>query len=130
MFKATIISTFFAATAFQAAAEPGNRYDLSILPADVAARVAYLQQYGDRFEGAIEATLAEWSKPAYAGSDIHYDLSILPDDVAARVVELQRHGDRFEPAIRAIFVEAMKPSWTFEDCGHVDTGVTIAMTQE
>ncbi|MFY0690473.1 MAG: hypothetical protein JXR14_00970 [Paracoccaceae bacterium] len=118
MIKATIISTIFAATAFQVTAEPSKKYDLSILPADVAARVIHLQQYGDRFETAIEATLAEWENPTWADVNTEYDMSILPPDVAQHVAELQEYGDRFELAIRAIFAEAMKPTWGFEDCGH------------
>lgn len=124
MFRTTIITAIFAATISQAAADPAKSYDLSILPADVAARVAYLQQYGDRFEAVIEATLAEWSKPSFGAEDTSLDFSILPPDVATRVAALQQHGDRFEPVIRAIFYQAMTPSWS--DCGHdVDTVVEM-----
>ena len=129
MFKATIISSIFAAAACQVSAEPVTQHDLSLLPADVAARVANLQQYGDRFQGAIEATLAEWSKPTYIQADPVFDLSALPIDVAERVAELQKHGDRFEPAIRAILAEAGKPSWTFDGCSHQDGGFTLAVNQ-
>lgn len=129
MLKTILISTIITAAAFQVAAEPSAKYDLSILPADVAARVAHLQQYGDRFEAAIEATLAEWSKPAYTGGETDYDLSILPLDVAARVTELQEHGDRFEPAIRAIFVEALKPCSSFDGGDHEAANINVAMPQ-
>lgn len=129
MFKAILISTIFAAAAVQVSAEPGNRYDLSILPPDVAARVVYMQQYGDRFDAAIQATIAEWSKPAYFETNNEYDLSILPADVAARVTELQKHGDRFDAAIRAIFIEAMKPSWGFDGCDHEAGGANITGPQ-
>ncbi len=129
MLKTTLISTIITAAAFQVAAESTTKYDLSNLPADVAARVAHLQQYGDRFEATIEATLAEWSKPAYTGGETDYDLSILPPDVAARVTELQKHGDRFEPAIRAIFVEALKPCSSFDGGDHETVDINVSMPQ-
>ena len=113
MFKSIAISTFFAAAAFQVSAEPSSTYDLSILPADVAAHVTYLGQFGERFEPVIQATLAEWAKPSYTGGEAELDLSILPPGVADGVVKLQKYGDRFDAAIRAIFVEAMKPSSGF-----------------
>lgn len=117
MFKSIVFSTVFTATAaLQAAAEPASKHDLSILPADVAARVAYLEQYGDRFAPVIQATLAEWSKPSYSDRKPELDLSVLPTDVAARVAALQKHGDRFDAAIRAIFFEAMKPGSGFCKC--------------
>ena len=115
MFKSIAFSAIFAAAAFQASAEPSSKYDLSILPADVAAQVTFLQQYGERFEPAIQATLAEWTKPSYAGGGAELDLSILPPDVAAGVVKLQEYGDRFDAAIRAVFVEAVKPGSGFFD---------------
>lgn len=129
MFKTVAISTFFASAAFQVSAEPSSKYDLSVLPADVAARVAHLEQYGNRFEAVIEATLAEWSKPAYVESETGYDLSMLPTGVAAQVVDLQKHGHRFDAAIRAIFVEAMKPSSGFS--GHEsEVGETVDASPE
>ncbi len=66
MFKATIISTIFAAAVLPAAAEPGNKYDLSILPTDVSERVTELLKYGDRFEPAIRAILSEATKPTWS----------------------------------------------------------------
>ncbi|RYH06444.1 hypothetical protein [Tropicimonas sp. IMCC6043] len=129
MFKATIISTFFAATAFQLAAEPDNRYDLSMLPADVAARVVQLQSYGDRYKTAIDAIFAKWSKPGYSAREHELDMSILPTDVSAEVTELQKHGERFNSVIRAIFIEALKPSWTFKGRVHERTVIEISMTQ-
>lgn len=113
MFKSTAISAIFAAAALQASAEPGSEYDLSILPADVAARVTVLQQYGDRFRPAIQATLNEWNKPPYTGGEAELDLSVLPADVAAGVVKMQEYGDRFDDAIRGVFIEAMKPASGF-----------------
>lgn len=69
MFKATIISTIFAAGAFQVSADPSNGYDLSILPVDVAARVMELQKHGDRFEATIRAIFAEAMKPDWTFED-------------------------------------------------------------
>lgn len=69
MFKATIISTIFAAAAFQVSADPSNGHDLSILPADVAARVIELQKHGDRFEATIRAIFAEAMKPDWTFND-------------------------------------------------------------
>jgi len=109
MFKSTAISAIFLAATLQASAEPSSEYDLSILPADVAARVTVLQQYGERFGPAIQATLNEWNKPSYTGGEAELDLSILPTDVAAGIVRLQEYGDRFDAAIRAVFIEAVKP---------------------
>lgn len=127
MFKAALISTIFAAAAFQASADPSELHHPSGLPADVAARIVHLQQYGVRFEPAIAATLAEWSKPTFVEVETPYDLSALPVDVALRVGELRKHGERFEPAIRAIITEAAKQSWSFEDCGHDESHVTLTM---
>lgn len=129
MFKYIAISTFFAAAAFQVSADPASKYDLSILPPDVAARVTYLEKYGERYDAAIRATLAEWSKPSYVDSETGYDLSILPPDVATRVAELQKHGDRYDAAIRAVFVEAMKPSSGFYGCDCM-TGDTDQVSPE
>lgn len=69
MFRATIISTIFAAAAFQVSADPANGYDLSILPADVAARVIELQKHGDRFEATIRAIFVEAMKPDWTFYD-------------------------------------------------------------
>ena len=124
MFKSIAISTFFIATAFQVSAEPSSNFDLSILPADVAAHVTYLAQFGERFEPAIQATLAEWTKPSYTGGEAELDLSVLPSDVAAGVVKLQEYGDRFDAAIRAVFVEAVKPDSGF--FGSEDNVVEVA----
>jgi len=73
MFKATIISTIFASAAFQVAAEPTNKQDLSILPPDVAARVTELQQHGDRFEPVIRAIFSEAMKPAWNFEDCDHE---------------------------------------------------------
>jgi hypothetical protein len=116
MLKILLITTIVAAAVSHATAKQYTKYDLSILPADVEARVVYLQQYGDRFDAAIRATLAEWSKPSYAGDATDIDLSMLPQDVPAQVTELQSYGDRFDATIRAIYVEALKPTWGFADC--------------
>lgn len=66
MLKATIISTLFAVTAFQAAADPNPSFDFSVLPPEVAERVAELQTHGDRFKPAIRAIFAEAMKPTWA----------------------------------------------------------------
>ena len=120
MFKSTVISTVFAVSALQASAGSSSKFDLSILPPDVAARVIYLEQFGDRYETAIEATLAEWRKPSHSGGARELDLSNLSPEVAGRVVRLQDYGDRFHPAIRAIIYESLKPSSGFCDSGHVE----------
>lgn len=113
MFKTLLLSAAIAASVSHAMAEPRPSRDLSILPPDVAARVVYLQGYGERFEAAIDATFAEWAKPSATGAEHELDMSILPPEVAAQVQELQKHGNRFEGAIRAIFIEAFKPGWSF-----------------
>ena len=64
MLKTIVTASFFAATAIQANADTNKKYDLSILPADVAARVLELQKHGDRFEAAIRAILIEAAKPS------------------------------------------------------------------
>ncbi|AUH66934.1 hypothetical protein [Paracoccus zhejiangensis] len=69
MFRATIISTIFAVGAFQVSADPTNDYDLSILPADVAARVIEMQKHGDRFEATIRAIFVEAMKPDWTFED-------------------------------------------------------------
>ncbi|AZQ68358.1 hypothetical protein EF888_15205 [Silicimonas algicola] len=69
MFRATIISTIFAAAAFQVSADPAKDYDLSILPAEVAAGVIELQKHGDRFEAAIRAIFVEAAKPDWTFGD-------------------------------------------------------------
>lgn len=79
MIKTTIISTIFATLAFQASGEPLNDYDLSVLPEDVAARVAELQKHGDRFEPAIRAIFAAATKPTWAFDDCGHETA----DVAA-----------------------------------------------
>ncbi|PWJ21682.1 hypothetical protein [Jannaschia seohaensis] len=62
---ATIITaTIFPATAIQANADTNKKYDLSILPADVAVRVVELQKHGDRFEAAIRAIFIAAVKPS------------------------------------------------------------------
>lgn len=122
MLKSIAISTIFVAAAFQASADPTAKHDLSALPADVAAQVTFLEQFGERFEPAIQATMAEWNKPSYAGGEAELDLSILPPDVAAGVVSLQAYGDRFDAAIRAVFLEAMKPGWSF---GHSNAEAVV-----
>ena len=73
MFKLTIISTIFAAVAFQTSAEPRAEYDLSVLPTDVALRVAELQKHGERFEPVIRAIFAEATKPAWGFDDCGHD---------------------------------------------------------
>ena len=73
MFKKTIISTFFATLAFQVGAEPIKEYDISVLPADVAARVAELQKHGERFEPVIRAIVAEALKPTWGFNDCGHD---------------------------------------------------------
>ncbi len=73
MFKLTIISTIFAAAAFQVSAEPINKHDLSILPADVALRVAELQKHGARFEPVIRAIVAEATKPTWNFDDCGHE---------------------------------------------------------
>ena len=73
MIKTTIISTIFTTVAFQVSGEPLKEYDLSILPADVAARVIELQEHGDRFEPAIRAIFAAATKPAWAFDDCGHE---------------------------------------------------------
>lgn len=114
MFKTIAISTTIALCSAQVMADPQNKYDLSLLPADVAAQVYQLQQYGDRFESTIEAIFATHAKPISHGATIGYDLSLLPTDVAAQVLVLMEYGDRFKPVIRAIFAEHVKPYYGFE----------------
>jgi len=124
MFKTFILSAFIAASGSHLYAESGKPIDLSILPPDVAARVVQLQGYGDRYEKAIDAILAEWTRPDFSNRAHEVDLTILAPEVANNVLELQEHGDRFDGAIRAIFIEAVKPAWGFDDCGH-DEGLGI-----
>lgn len=73
MIKMTIFSTIFATVAFQVSGEPLNEYDASGLPADVAARVAELEEHGERFESAIRAILAAAERPAWAFDDCEHD---------------------------------------------------------
>ena len=73
MIKMTIISTIFAAAAFQVSAEPISKHDLSVLPADVALRVAELQKHGARFEPAIRAIVAEAKKPTWGFDDCGHE---------------------------------------------------------
>jgi len=115
MFKTALISTIFAVAASQAVAGPATGNDVSMLPADVAARVIQLQQYGDRYQRAIDAIFAEHAKPAYTVEVHEYDFSMLSEETAARVKDLMKYGSRFDAAIRAIFAEAVKPDWTFGD---------------
>lgn len=122
MLRTLVVSTVIAIAGLRAGAEPQEGRELSALPPDVAARVVQLQRHGDRYEAAIEAIFAEWSKPASSGAGHALDLSILPPDVAAQVIALQRHGDRFRKAIRAIFLEAVKPDWRSGDRGPGDAG--------
>lgn len=126
MFKTIALSVIIATAATVATAEPEIKYDLSLLPADVAARVWYLAQFGDRYEAAIEGTIAQWSKPSNVAREHELDLSILTPGVAARVVELQKNGDRFDAAIRAIFIEAMKPSYGFDNDDTVEAIASAA----
>ena len=118
MFKTFIFSALIAASGSHLYAEPGKPLDLSVLPPDVAARVIQLQGYGDRYKKAIDAILAEWTRPGFSYRAYEVDLTMLAPEVANRVLELQEHGDRFQAAIRAIFIEAVKPAWVFDDCGH------------
>ena len=129
MFKPLALSAIFAAVAFQVSAEPNASYDLSILPADVAAQVTYLEQFGDRFAPAIQATIEEWTKPSYTAGEAELDLSILPSDAVAGVVKLQEYGDRFDAAIRAIFAEAVKPGSGFLN-GEAEAVVVARATPE
>ena len=62
--KIIINTTIFAATVIQANADTDKKYDLSILPEDVAAHVLELQKHGDRFEAAIRAIFIEAMKPS------------------------------------------------------------------
>lgn len=124
MFRSIALSAIFFAAAFQASADPAGTYDLSVLPADVAAQVTFLEQFGDRYAAAIEATIAEWGKPSYTGGEAELDMSVLPSTVAAGVSKLQEYGGRFDAAIRAIFVEATKPGFAPSD--EVQQGVDIA----
>lgn len=114
MFKSLLLSAILATTAFPALSGPDVSRDLSILPADVAARVVQLQGHGERFQAAIDAIFAEWARPGHTGAEHELDLTILPPDVAVQVMELLKHGDRFDAAIRAIFIEALNPGWSFE----------------
>ena len=113
MFKTIALTTIIATAATLATAETEIKYDLSLLPADVAARVMQLQQYGDRFDATIVAIIAEHSKPISGVAPMEYDLSLLPTEVAEHVTLLMEHGDRFEPAIRAIFAEHIRPEFGF-----------------
>lgn len=128
MFKSLIVAAIFATTASFAIADPATKHDLSILPADVAARVVHLQGHGNRYDALVDAIFAEWSKPGYADHEHELDMSILSPEVAARVVQMQAHGDRFDATIRAIFIEAMKPGWGTDDCGHDLADATFDMT--
>ena len=77
MIKMTIISTIFATLALQASGEPLKEYDVSVLPADVAARVIELQRYGDRFEPAIREIIAEAMKPTWSFDNCGHDIALI-----------------------------------------------------
>ena len=77
MIKTTIISTMFATVAFHVSGEPLKSYDVSVLPEDVAARVAELEKHGERFEPAIRAIIAEARKPTWGFDDCGHDTSHL-----------------------------------------------------
>ncbi len=78
MFKATVIATLFSTAAMSAGADPAASDDLSVLPAEVAARVAELQAHGDRFAPAIRAILAEAQKPGWAFDDCGHESHAMP----------------------------------------------------
>ncbi|WP_170606383.1 hypothetical protein [Ruegeria arenilitoris] len=69
MSKAITFCAILATVAFQEGAQADEFYDLSLLPPDVAERVVELEIYGDRFEPAIRAVLAEATKPFWAPAD-------------------------------------------------------------
>jgi hypothetical protein len=126
MFKTALISTIIVVAAYQANAGQANGSDLSVLPADVAARVMQLQQYGDRYQPVIDAIFAEHAKPTYTVKTHEYDFSMLPEETATQVRVLLKYGDRFDAAIRAIFADAVKPDWTFGDTSHNEDTELVA----
>ena len=69
MSKAITYDAILATVPFQSGSQAHDFYDLSLLPADVAERVVELEMYGDRFEPAIRAILAEATKPYWAPTD-------------------------------------------------------------
>ena len=76
MFKKVFVSTLFATLTFQANAEPLKEHDLSVLPADVAARVVELQKHGERFEPAIRAIFAASAKPTWRFEGCEHDATL------------------------------------------------------
>ena len=82
MSKIIIVATVIATCASAATAQDTSDADMQ-LPADVAARVAELRGYGDRFEDAIRLIEAEARKPDWGwtscGHDHTFVLLALPE---------------------------------------------------
>lgn len=72
MSKIVIVATVIAACASAATAQDAYGADMQ-LPAEVAARVAELRGYGDRFEDAIRLIEAEARRPDWGWTSCGHD---------------------------------------------------------
>lgn len=73
MFKSVFITTLFAFSAVQSSADTNDIYDLTNLPADVAAHVIELQKHGDRYDAVIREIFLEAAKPSWTFRDCEHD---------------------------------------------------------
>jgi len=123
MFKFALMATLTAASTVAASAE--TTISTAQLSPEVAARVAQLQTYGDRYQAAIDAILAEAAMDGYrweasTAAVPPVDVVRLPVEVAARVEELRTYGHRFDKAIDAILLEASMEEFRWGDCESVE----------